>query len=98
MQSGRRAEVALAERSAIALYGAPLLAQISTRNLNVAIVGQLPATDLPLCDPFQSSPMQMVGFEASFGRRRFIKQALKDTPGNPDDALILADPDAELDG
>jgi hypothetical protein len=41
--------------------------------------------------------MQMVGFEASFGRRRLIKQALKHAPRNPHDALILADPDAELD-
>ena len=73
-------------------------AEVAARDFDVAVVGQLTATNLPLCDPFQSSPMQMVGFEASFGRRRLIKQALKDTPGNPDDALILADPDAELDG
>jgi len=42
--------------------------------------------------------MQVISFQAPFRRRRLIKQALKDTPRNPHDALILADPDAELDG
>jgi hypothetical protein len=40
----------------------------------------------------------MISFQAPFRRRRLIKQPLKDTPGNPDDAFVLADPDAELDG
>jgi hypothetical protein len=73
-------------------------AEVSARNLDVGIVGQLPAADLPLGDEFEASSLQIIGFEAPFRRRRFVEQALKDTPGNPHDALILADPDAKLDG
>ena len=55
MQSGRWAEGALA--------------QITTADFDVAIVGQLPATDLPLGDQFEPGPMQMVGFEATLRRQ-----------------------------
>ena len=41
--------------------------------------------------------MQVVGFEAPFRRAGFRKQDLEDAPGNPHDALIFADADAELD-
>ena len=41
--------------------------------------------------------MKMVGFEAAFGRRRLWKQDLEDAPGNTHDALVFANPDAELD-
>jgi hypothetical protein len=49
-------------------------AQISTRNLDIAILGQLPATDLSLGDQFEPSSLQIIGFEAPFRGRRLIKQ------------------------
>ena len=78
MQSGRWAEGALA--------------QITTADFDVAIVGQLPATDLPLGDEFEPGPMQMVGFEATLGRR-----GLEHAPRHPHYAVILADADAKDD-
>jgi hypothetical protein len=71
--------------------------QIATGDLNIPIVGQLPAPNLPLGDEFKPGPVQMVGFEAPFRRAGFRKQDLEDAPGNPHDALIFADADAELD-
>src|SRR6478735_8224717 len=71
--------------------------QIATGDLDIPIVGQLPATNLPLGDEFEPSPMKMVGFEAAFGREGFQQQDLEDAPGNAHDSLILADADAELD-
>ena len=40
----------------------------------------------------------MAGFEAPFGRGSLWKQDLEHPPGNANDALIFAHPDAELDG
>jgi hypothetical protein len=71
--------------------------QIATGDLDIPIVGQLPATNLPLGDEFEPSPMKMVGFEAAFGREGFQQQDLEDAPGNAHRSLILADADAELD-
>jgi hypothetical protein len=39
----------------------------------------------------------MEGFHAPLGRRRLIEEMLKDLPGDPHDAFVLADDDAELD-
>jgi hypothetical protein len=72
--------------------------QISTRNLDVPIVGQLPAANLPLGDEFEPGPVKMIGFEASFRRGGLWEQDLEHAPRDPDDAFILAHPDSELDG
>jgi len=45
--------------------------QIATGDLDVPIVGQLPAANLPLGDEFEPGPVQVVGFEAAFGREGF---------------------------
>jgi hypothetical protein len=37
-----------------------VVSQISTRDLDVAIVGQLPATNLPLGDQFEPGSLQMI--------------------------------------
>jgi len=67
------------------------------RDLDVAIVGQLPPSDLPLCDEFEPGAVKVVGFEASFGRRGLWKQDLENAPGNAHHTLIFAHLDAELD-
>jgi hypothetical protein len=42
--------------------------QIATGDLDIPIVGQLPAANLPFGDEFEPRPVKMVGFEAPFGR------------------------------
>jgi hypothetical protein len=42
--------------------------QIATGDLDIPVVGQLPAANLPLGDEFEPGPVQVVGFEAAFGR------------------------------
>src|SRR5215472_9940329 len=75
----------------------PLAPAYRDRDLDVAIVRQLPPSNLPLCDEFEAGPVKMVGFEASFGRRGLWKQDLENAPGNAHHTLILSHPDAELD-
>jgi hypothetical protein len=75
-----------------------LLLQIASRDLDVAIVSQLPAASLPLGDEFEPSSVKVVRFKASFRRRSIGEQDLEDAPGNPHHALIFADTDPELDG
>jgi hypothetical protein len=74
MQASRRAEVALA--------------QISTRDLDLAIVGQLPTTHLPLGDQFEPGPMQIVGFEVTLRRQGLVEQDLEDASRNPNDPRV----------
>jgi hypothetical protein len=72
--------------------------EISAGDLDVAVIGQLPVADLPLGDEFEPRPMKMVGFQTPFRCRGLIEQGLECAPGNPNDARIFADADAELDG
>jgi hypothetical protein len=44
------------------------LPQISAGDLDIAVVSQLAATDLPLGDEFEPGPVEMIGFEAAFRR------------------------------
>src|ERR1700680_4813785 len=75
----------------------PSLTQISAYDLDITVVGQLPATNLPLSDQFEPGPMKMIGFKAPFGCGRLVEQGLEHPPADTHDAFILADPDAELD-
>jgi hypothetical protein len=43
-------------------------AQISARDFEVAVVGQLPPPKLPFSDQFETGSVKMVGFEAAFRR------------------------------
>ena len=36
--------------------------QVATGDLDISIVGQLPAANLPLGDEFEPGPVQVVGF------------------------------------
>jgi hypothetical protein len=74
------------------------LAQISTGDLNVGVLGQLPAAHLALGDQFEAGPMQIVGFQATLRCRGLVEEGLEDAPRDPDDALVFADADAELVG
>ena len=42
--------------------------KIATGDLDISVVGQLPAANLPFGDEFEPGPVQVVGFEAPFGR------------------------------
>jgi hypothetical protein len=72
-------------------------AEVATSDLDIPIVRQLPAANLPLGDEFEPGAVQMVGFEAPFWRGGLWKQDLEHAAGNTYDSLILADADAELD-
>jgi hypothetical protein len=63
-------------------------------DLDIPTVGQLLTTNLPLGNEFQSGPVKMIGFEASFRRRGLREQYLEHPPGNSHLALIVAHPDA----
>ena len=58
---------------------------------------RLKADGIPFGDDFEPRPVQVIGFEAAFGREGFQQQNLEHAPGNPHHALIFADADAELD-
>jgi hypothetical protein len=72
--------------------------EIPASDLDVGVIGQLPATNLPLGDEFQPGPLQIIGFQAPLRCRGLIEQPLEHAPADTHDAFILADPDTELDG
>ena len=43
--------------------------QIATVDLDIAVVRQLPAANLPLGDDFEPCPVKVIGFEAPFRRQ-----------------------------
>jgi hypothetical protein len=45
--------------------------QIATGDLDIPIVAQLPAANLPFGDEFEPCPVKVIGFEAAFGREGF---------------------------
>lgn len=73
------------------------LTEITAGNLDIAVVGQLPVTNLTLCDKFEPGPIQVIGFEAPFRCRSLIEQGLEHAPTDTHDTFILAQADAELD-
>ena len=48
--------------------------QIAPGDFDIAVVGQMVATNLPLGDEFDPGPVKMVGFEAAFRRGGLRKQ------------------------
>jgi hypothetical protein len=74
--------------------------QIATGDLDIAVLGQLPSTDLPFGDQFEPRPVKVVRFEAAFRRRnlwKLWKQDLENAPGHAHHPLIFADAYTELD-
>jgi hypothetical protein len=53
---------------------------IATGDLDIAVVGQLPAANLPFGDQFEPGPVNAVGFEAAFRREGFWKRDLEHAP------------------
>jgi hypothetical protein len=74
------------------------LAQIAPGDLDIRIIGQLPATNLSLRDQFKPDPVPVLGFDAALRRRGIPKQVLEHAPANTRDAFIVADTNTELDG
>jgi len=74
------------------------LAQIAADDFDVAVVGQLPATEFPLGDLVKPSPMEVIALDASFRGRALRKEVLEDPTADADHTVALADLDAELDG
>ena len=73
------------------------LAQIAARDLDIAVIGQLAATELSLDDHLEARPLQMKRFQAALGRRAPNQQMLEDTPADPRGALVGPQGHAELD-
>jgi hypothetical protein len=65
--------------------------QIATGDFDIAVVGQLPAANLPLSDEFEPDSVQVVSFEAPFGRGGLRNQDLEHAPGNAHHSLIFPD-------
>src|SRR5436309_14358256 len=71
--------------------------QIATGDLDIAVVGQLPSTNLLLGDQFEPRPVKVVRFEAAFRRRTLWKQDLENASGHAHHTLIFAAAYTELD-
>ena len=65
--------------------------QIPPGDLDIAVVGQLAATNLPFGDEFERGLVKMVGFEAPFRRGGLRKQNLEYPSGKSHHALIFTD-------
>jgi hypothetical protein len=50
-----------------------VFSQIAPRDLDVAIIGQLPSSQLPLDRKLETGSLEVEGFQASFGRCRLIE-------------------------
>jgi hypothetical protein len=73
------------------------LSEISAGDFDVAVIGQLPLPNLALGDQFEPGPVEMISFEAALGCRGLGQQDLENAPGNPNDAIVFTNLDAELD-
>src|SRR5947209_2749854 len=71
--------------------------QITTGDLDIAVIGQLPSTNLPFGYQFEPRPVKVVCFEAAFRRRSLWKQDLENASGHAHHTLIFADAYTELD-
>jgi hypothetical protein len=70
------------------------IAEVAATDLDIAIVGQLPAARLALDDKLEAGSMQMVRLRAFLGRHGAIDVAPEDIARHADHALVLADADA----
>jgi hypothetical protein len=55
-------------------------AQIAPGDLDVAVIGQLPLSQLALDRQLEACPLEMEGFNATLRGRRLIEQPLEDPP------------------
>jgi hypothetical protein len=57
------------------------LAQIAARNLDIAVLGQVPSMQLALHDKLESGPLEMERLHATLGRRWLFEEALEGLAG-----------------
>jgi hypothetical protein len=57
------------------------LAQVAAADLDIAVVSQLPATQLPLGDQLKPGPLQVIRLKAFIGRHGAIDEAQCDPDG-----------------
>jgi hypothetical protein len=74
------------------------LTEVAAADLDVTIVGQLPAPQLALDYQLEPGPVQVVRLKAFLGRHGAIDEAPEDIWRHADHTLVLADADAKLDG
>ena len=74
----------------------PSSSKVAPADLDVAILGQLPAAHLPLGNHFEWGAIQVIGFKAALGRGALVEERLEHATGHANDALVLADTYAEL--
>jgi hypothetical protein len=74
-------------------WGGPVIAvsEIAPGDLDIAIVSQLPSSQLPFNCKLEAGPLEVEGFQATLRGRRLIKQSPKDTPMDADGALVFAE-------
>jgi hypothetical protein len=72
------------------------LAQITPGDLDVAILGKLPATQLALYDHLEPGTLEMKSLHAPLRCRALIEQPLEDAPANPRSALVGSEQHGEL--
>jgi len=72
-------------------------AEVAPRDLDIAVIGQLTATDLPFSYQFEPGPVQMVGLETACRGRGLAEQRPERAAMHAYNALVLPDPDAECD-
>jgi hypothetical protein len=74
------------------------LAQIPSADLHVAILGQLAPPKFPLGYALKPRPLEIVRLDTPLGGGPLGQEALEHPSRDPDDAVVLADLDPELDG
>src|SRR4051812_32703252 len=83
--------VALSRRS-------DFLTEITTRNLHIAILRQLPTAQLALGDQLESRALAVERPHAPLRRRALIQEVLEDPPTDPGGALTRTENCAEFHG
>jgi hypothetical protein len=59
------------------------LAQVPPADLDIPVLGQLAAAQLPLSDAIEPGSLEVVGLDAAFGGGRLREQALEYAPRDP---------------
>jgi hypothetical protein len=70
--------------------------QVAACDFNITVFSQLAATQLALGNPFKARALKVISCQAALRVWALLQEALKDAAGEPDNALVLADGDAEL--
>jgi hypothetical protein len=83
-----REQIALTDRRSL----------IASGDLDIPVFGQLPTTELALRYHLEPRALEMERLDARFGCRTLIEEPLEDPAGDPDNALVGTEDNAELYG